>query len=32
MKYYPNFSDVFDDLFDSGVNTTKANTILCDIR
>lgn len=32
MKYYPNFSDVFDDLFDSGVNTTKANTMLCDIR
>lgn len=32
MRYYPNFSDVFDDLFDSGVNTTKANTMLCDIR
>ena len=32
MKYYPNFSNVFDDLFDSGVNTTKANTMLCDIR
>ena len=32
MRYYPNFNDVFDDLFDSGVNTTKANTMLCDIR
>ena len=32
MRYYPNFSDVFDDLFDSGVNTTKTNTMLCDIR
>ena len=32
MRYYPSFSDVFDDLFDSGVNTTKANTMLCDIR
>ena len=32
MRYYPNFNDVFDDLFDSGVNTTKANIMLCDIR
>ena len=32
MRYYPSFNDVFDDLFDSGVNTTKANTMLCDIR
>ena len=32
MRYYPNFNDVFNDLFDSGVNTTKANTMLCDIR
>ena len=32
MRYYPSFNDVFDDLFDSGVNTTKVNTKLCDIR
>ena len=24
--------ELLDDLFDSGVNTTKANTMLCDIR
>ena len=33
MRYYPSFSDVFDDLFDSGASTpTKVASMLCDIR
>ena len=33
MRYYPSFSDVFDDLFDSGVSSpTKVTNMLCDIR
>lgn len=33
MRYYPSFSDVFDDLFDSGVSSpSKVTNMLCDIR
>lgn len=33
MRYYPNFNDVFDDLFDSGVSSpSKVTNMLCDIR
>lgn len=33
MRYYPSFSDVFNDLFDSGVSSpSKVTNMLCDIR